>query len=369
MHKATFYPIGNADCCIIETEQSKLVLIDYANMRDQNNDDDVRIDLENAVRTKVEAAKRHDIDVGVFTHGDRDHYKGFSELFHLEHATKYQSEDRIKLNEIWVPAAIISDGDLDDEGKILRAEARYRLKNKKGIKIFSRAETLKEWFDEEGLNMNDFSNFFVDAGKLVPGFELQTDGIEFFVHSPFAVHQDDGTLAERNQCSIVMQVCLKNGDHVSKLMMTADTTWDAWEQIVNITKYHKNEDRLNYDIFKLPHHCSYLSLSDEKGKEITTPKLEVDWMVRQANTGAKIISTSNPIPNEDTDQPPHRQAANYYKDLMKNFDGEFIVTMEYPKPSKPEPIEITIDENGATLTKLSLGLGTYISSRKPPRAG
>ncbi len=369
MHKVTFYPIGNADCCLIETEQGKLILVDYANMRDQNDDADVRIDLENAIRNKVEAAKRNDIDVQVFTHGDNDHYKGFSELFYLEHAAKYQSDERIKLNEIWVPAAIISDGDLEDEGKILRAEARYRLKNKKGIRVFSRPETLKSWFDNEGLDINEYSDFFVDAGKLVPGFDLQTDGIEFFVHSPFALRQDDGTLVERNECSIVMQVCLRNAEHISKLMLSADTTWEAWEEIVNITKYHMNNFRLNYDAFKLPHHCSYLSLSDEKGSEKTKPKENVDWIFNQANPGAKIVATSDPIPCGDTDQPPHRQAANYYKDLMKNFDGEFIVTMEFPKVSKPEPIELTFEESGMTLIKSSYGAGPYISSKKSPRAG
>lgn len=369
MHKVTFYPIGNADCSIIETEQGKLVLIDYANMRDPNDDDDLRIDLENAIRNKVTAAKRQDIDVGVFTHGDRDHYKGFSELFYLEHASKYQSEERVKIKEMWIPAAIINDGDLDDEGKVLRAEARYRLKNKKCIKVFSRPETLKNWFDEVGLDINEYSDFFVDAGKIVPGFDLQSDGVEFFVHSPFAFRQDDGTLVDRNECSIVMQVCFKSVEGISKIIMSADTTWEAWEEIVKITKYHKNEHRLNYDAFKLPHHCSYLSLSDEKGDEKTTPKEMIDRMFKQANPGAKIISTSDPIPSSDTNQPPHKQAANYYKDLIKNVDGEFIVTMEYPKPSKPEPVEITVNENGITLTKLSLGLGTYISSKKPPRAG
>lgn len=370
MNKLTFYPIGNADCCFLETEKTKHILFDYADMRNKNDDDDLRIDLENAIRNKLESAKKDYFDVVVFTHADRDHYNCFSELFYLEHASKYQSEDRIKINEMWVPAATICDGDLDDEGKILRSESRYRLKNKLGIKVFSRPEVLKDWFEEEGLDIADYSAFLVDAGTLVPGFDLDTDGIEFFVHSPFALRQNDGSLVNRNECSIVIQVCFKTEAFITKLIMSADTTWEAWEEIVNITKFHENEDRLQYDIFKLPHHCSYKSLSDEKGGEKTEPKENVKWMFEQANNGAKIISTSIPIPqNDDSDQPPHRQAANYYKDLMKNYEGEFIVTMEHPKTSKPEPLEITIDQNGVTVKKLSIGLGTYVSSRPGHRAG
>lgn len=369
MHKITFYPIGNADCCLIESEEGRNFLFDYADMRDKDDEDDLRIDLENAIRSKLEAKERDYLDVVVFTHADRDHIKRFSELFYLRHAEKYQSEDRIKINDMWVPSAVICGDELKDEAKILRAEARYRLKKKKGIRVFSRPEVLKEWFDEEGLDMADYAECLVDAGKLVPGFELDSTGIEFFVHSPFASRQDDGTLIERNDCSIVVQVCLKNGDHVTKMILSADTIWEAWEEIVKISKYHKNESRLEYDIFELPHHCSYLSLSDEKGKDKTTPKDSVDWLFKKANPGALIISTSNPIPDEDTDQPPHRQAANYYKDLMKELKGEFVVTMEHPKVSKPEPIEITIEDTGATLKKSLVWIGPYITSKESRRAG
>lgn len=369
MHKITFYPIGNADCCFIESEGGQNFLFDYADMRDKDDEDDLRIDLENAVRSKLEAKKKDFFDVVVFTHADRDHINRFSDLFYLEHASKYQSDERIKINDLWVPSAVICGDEVSDEAKILRAEARYRLKKKKGIRVFSRPEVLKGWFEEEGMKMADYAECLVDAGKLVPGFEVETTGIEFFVHSPFASRQDDGSLVERNDCSIVVQVCFKNNDHITKVILSADTIWEAWEEIVKISKYHKNEHRLEYDIIKLPHHCSYLSLSDEKGKDKTIPKENVDCLFKKANTGALIISTSDPIPSKDTDQPPHRQAANYYKDLMKELKGEFVVTMEHPKASKPEPIEITIENTGATLKKSLVGIGPYITSKESRRAG
>lgn len=368
MQRLTFYPLGNADCCLIETEKMK-ILFDYANVKNIDDETDLRIDLENAIRNKWIDGKRKDFDIVVFTHADDDHYKKFSELFYLEHAEKYQSDERIKIKELWVPAATICDDSLKDEGKILRTEARHRLRNRKGIRVFSSPDILRKWFENEGLDIEQYRDCLVNAGKLVPGYNLDSEGVEFFAHSPFALRQDDGTLVDRNECSIVVQASFKNGDLLTKVIMSADTTCDAWKEIVNITKYHKNEHRLKYDIFKLPHHCSYLSLNNEKGKDITTPLEEVDWMFKQAEKRAIIVSTSCPIPGEDTDQPPHRQAAKYYMNLMKDYEGEFKVTMEHPKVTKPEPLEITIDETGATALKTVISVGASMSSQPARRVG
>jgi len=370
MHKLTFFPIGNADCCFVEVESGKNLLFDYANMLCKEDDNDLRIDLETAIKNKLESLEKNYFDVVSFSHADKDHYNKFSELFYLEHANKYQSEERIKINEMWVPATLICDGDLEDEGKILRTEARYRFKNKTGIKVFSRPEVLKNWCEQENLNIDEYNGLLVDAGNLVPGFNIENDGVEFFVHSPFANRHDDGTLTDRNDCSIVVQASFKNNENITRVILSADTIWEAWDEIVKITKYHKNEQRLNYDVFELSHHCSYLSLSDEKGKDKTIPNENIDWIFKQGNKGAILISTSKPIPSNDDDtQPPHRQAANYYKDIAKELEGHFVVTMEHPKRSKPEPVVITIEGDGATLKKSSIGAAAYISSKAGPRAG
>ena len=71
-----------------------------------------------------------------------------------------------------------------------------------------------------------------------------------------------------------------------------------------------------------------------------------------------MISSSDPIPEGDTDQPPHSQAANYYKSkLAKVINGKFLVTMAHPPgASKPKKIEIEIGVGGAKhLLTSSLG--------------
>lgn len=48
-----------------------------------------------------------------------------SDFFYLEHAKKYQNGDRIKIKELWVPAAMITEEGSEDEARILQSEARF----------------------------------------------------------------------------------------------------------------------------------------------------------------------------------------------------------------------------------------------------
>ena len=58
LHKLTIYPLGNADCCLIDLENRQKILFDYANVRDSDDDDDLRIDLPEKLREDLEAAKK-----------------------------------------------------------------------------------------------------------------------------------------------------------------------------------------------------------------------------------------------------------------------------------------------------------------------
>ncbi len=248
-------------------------------------------------------------------------------------------------------------------------EARFRLKQGEGIRVFSRPERLKEWLEKEGLTIEDRKSLITDAGQLVPGFDKSTGGVEFFVHSPFAAHVDD-KLEDRNECSLILHATFDCEGQETQFMIIGDSTHEVLTDIVNITKYHKREERLQWDIYDIPHHCSYKALSSEKGKDKTKPVPEVKWLLEQGSQKGILVSCSKPIPhNDEDDQPPHRQAANYYKEVASSIDGIFKVTMENPNTSKPKPLEITIDKWGATVKKIIVGGGTAAISTVAPRAG
>ena len=137
-----------------------------------------------------------------------------------------------------------------------------------------------------------------------------------------------------------------------------------------MTKAHGNEQRLKYDVVKLPHHCSYLSLGPEKGRTETEPVPEVKELYEnQGQARAILVSSSDLIPPEETNDPPHRQAAEYYKKVARNLRGEFTVTMEHPKKSAPERLIIEIGNSGASLKKKISVLGASLLNRTAPRAG
>lgn len=367
MHTVRFFPTGNADCCLIELENGRRALFDFADMRDRNDAKDKRCNLEEEFRKRLGDDK--EIDVVAFTHLDADHTKRATEIFELDHAEKYRGGDRIKIKTLWVPAAAILETGVEGEAQILRAEARYRFLERKGIRVFSRPDQLDKFLTDRGKDPAKYRNLISDAGTLCPEFNIDADGLEFFVHSPFAEHCD-GTLIVRNDSALFMQATFKVGDQLTRLILSADVAHEVIDDIVRVTRYHKNDDRLLWDINNIPHHCSYKSLnSQDKGKGKTKPVERVKWLYEeQGQYYSLLVSTSDPIPNEDTAQPPHREAAAYYKDVAKAKLGEFVVTMEHPTLANPKPLVIEIKGDGFKLKKIAGGSATVISSATP-RAG
>ena len=174
MHKLTFFPLGNADCCRIDLASGRQILLDYADVKCYDDATDKRIALPN--RLKVDLNGRDYYDVVGFTHLDDDHVRGSSDFFYFEHAVRYQSEGRIKINELWVPAAAIIEDGVEDCARVIRQEARHRLREGRGIRVFSRPELLRSWLENQGISLESRSHLITDAGNLIPGWDKGRDG-------------------------------------------------------------------------------------------------------------------------------------------------------------------------------------------------
>lgn len=372
MPKLTFFNLGDADTCRIDLDNGKKILVDYANTRPPNNRLALECDLPAELRRDLNSADKDGFDVVAFTHLDRDHVHRASEFFEFQHATRYQGGDRVKIETLWVPAAVILEESLNDDARVIRQEARYRLKRGQDIRVFSKPALLEAWLNNEGLTLASRQHLITDAGTLAPEFNLATDGIEFFIHSPFASRMNTREVIVRNDDLLTFQARFSVRGIITDVLLTGDITHKVITDIVKITRLKGNDDRLRWHVLGTPHHSSYLSIGPDKGKDKTTPSPEVDWLYTGARAQAKgvLVSTSRPIPSDDTDvQPPHRQAAAYYREKAAAISGQYLVTMEHPTRSLPKPLVISIDQFGPTVHKPSSGGAGAVITTPAPRAG
>lgn len=380
-HEVVFYPVGNGDTTQIILAGGRRVLFDFCHRTQAEDPGTPEIDLKTRLKADLKNAERDYFDVVAFTHADLDHIQGSTEFFELQHAKKYHGEGRIKIRELWVPAAmLLEEADNDhqmEEFVLLRQEARHRLLEGKDILVFSQPQALMDWLvpllKERGEAADARDHLFIDAGTIVPGFTLDKDQVEFFCHSPFIKHCDVGDII-RNRAALVFNVRFRaDGQHYDYLEV-GDAAWEELEEIVEITKYHKNDDRLAWDLYNIPHHCSYKALSDEKGDKETTPKPLVKDLLLLGKQDSYIVSCSKPIPDASDSytqkQPPHIQARKAYERYLKEVCGrKFLVTMEEPNGNKPEPITFEITGGGVSwIRSSSIGAPAVILS-SPPRAG
>ena len=274
MHKVVFYPVGNGDTSQIILENGKRILFDFRHQKNSEDEGSKDFNLKKYLKDELDKENRDYFDVVAFTHSDKDHICNSTEFFELMHATKYQGNGRVKINELWVPAAMIletaANDQQSDEFVIWRQESRHRLKKGKGIRVFSPAEKLKQWLEDNDLRLEDRRSLITDAGQLVPNFDLGVDQVEFFCHSPFIKHVDEGDDL-RNEAALVFQVRFEVGPRPLDYLAVGDSKHEVLEDIVSITNYHDRGDRLDWNLFNIPHHCSYLALGPDKGDKETTP--------------------------------------------------------------------------------------------------
>lgn len=380
-HRVRFYPVGNGDTSQIVLSAGRRVLFDFCHRGKSEDEETPEIDLKAKLADELTQARRDYFDVVAFTHADLDHIQGSTEFFELQHADKYQGGGRIKINELWMPAAmLLEEATIDkkgDEFVVLRQEGRHRLLEGKGILVFSRPPALIDWLTEKLKERKEppsaRDHLFVDAGRLVPGFSLAQDGAEFFCHSPFIKHSAGGDII-RNEAALVFNVRFAADGATYDLLQIGDAEWEVLDDIVAATKAHQNESRLNWSLFNIPHHCSYLALSDEKGEKETIPKPSIKELLLHGQADAYVVSSSRPIPDTkaayDELQPPHIQARKAYERHLKEVGGrKFLVTMEEPNATHPEPLEFEITGGGVSWSRAGAVGAAAVAASRPPRAG
>ena len=350
--KLTFYPLGNAETVLLELANGKKLLFDYADVN-SGSAGDKRYKI-------VSELKRHKkFDVVMFSHSHEDHVKGAADFFAFDYADKYQGAGRVVIGELWVSSAFIletdsTDSPLCEDARVIRQEARYRLKKGYGLRVFSRADGIDTWLSSQGMSTDDSKYPIYHAGQLLSGRNIGLgDEIQFFIHAPFSNDADNVT--DRNDPSIVMQVRLFNSTRQTNILITGDTPHDVLEKIVDFSEAKENSQYLHWDIYDIPHHCSHTGLASagasgaDRPDSTTQPTAQVKKLIGQyGNRGGIFVASCESIPQ--TTKPPCIHAKRAYI-AFGGSDKRFIVTMEHPDKSSPKPLTITIDHTGVSVDR------------------
>lgn len=371
MAKVTFYPINNADSTLMELADGRLLLKDYANYPPDDAGRTVRLDHE--LRAVLAGRHRDSFDVVAFSHADDDHTHGAEDFFWLDHVDHCQGEGRIKIGELWIPACFLLEANLTGSARYVRQEARHRFRVGQGIRVFGNPGPLESWLRNEGIPPASRSHLITTAGECVPKFNQAAGQVEIFSHSPFS-YRMEGEEVDRNANSLVWHVTFFEGDRRLRLMLGADIDHRAWADLILKTESKaENRIRLGWDVFKVSHHCSYKALAEDKGRGETVPRAEVKSLFDRGTPGAILVASSKVIPAEDTVQPPHREAAAYYRRIARERgnSANFVVTMEWPTKDRPRPYVLETTAHGF---RPAAGLGALggpaaVMSRPSPRFG
>lgn len=360
----TFFPEGNAECVFLELDNGKRMLMDYANM---HSGDPRYADLT----TSFEDIDS--FDIVMFTHPHDDHVKGAADFFYFDYTPKYRIGKRAKIKELWISAAFLLDVNPCEDARVIRQEARHRLKecNREGIKIFAAPGSLTTWLKDNDLSTDENDHPIIHAGTLMDSsMHGLGNEISIFVHAPFSEDAEDAD--NRNDPSIVIQIALDNADQTTNIFITGDTPHDVLDKIVERSESSGNADYLKWDLYDIPHHCSYTGLSDERGEDITEPSEDIKRLLQEYGQENAFLVAScrafSDVGDEDT-QPPHVQAKKAYRKYSKNTDGSsktLLITSEYSGKTNPKPLRFKIDCTGI---REDTGFNTVFIHTPAPRAG
>lgn len=359
-HKLKFYPVNNGDTVLITLKDETTILFD-SNIRETGKDADgnqiydVKKDLLDSLKKKN---SNYHLDLFVLSHPDQDHCRGFVKHFYQGNPDNYgdsnRKGDEIIIDEMWVTSLLFNSA-TNDDAKAFKKEAERRRKlwdddDKNKDKPGNRIRMIGYDEDEKFENIpsstpGEIQNTINGSGK--------TD-FEFFIHSPFKASLVTASAEkDANFSSIVVQARFKANASDKKfctyVLLGGDADHNIWAKIweVSTKKSNNNEDKLEWDLFLAPHHCSWTYFNDvpynAKDENKNPKSFSLKILDKKVGNG-QVIASCKLIKKND-DNPPHYQAKDeYVKKLSKKED--FIELAKEPKESEPKPVIYKITAQG-----------------------
>jgi hypothetical protein len=376
-HKIKFYPVDNGDNVFVKLDDKTTVIVDSqikdcAKTSDGITTYDVKMDLIKELNK--DSNNNPYVDLFINSHPHSDHCLGFEKNFYCGPPNDYKDSNRKKeeiiIGELWITQSVFSN-DLCSDGIAIGREAKRR----------------KKLFEEGSTKRNDYGNRLriigyneadttVEGLHYIPGETITTfngkvsDYMSMFIHAPFKSDLVRGKADEdENAASIVLQIRLstqKNGDIKSKILLGGDADHYVFEKILEKSKNNNNEDKLEWDLFLAPHHCSWSFFNDRPYENNVEPQDYSLEFLDYKNKGANVIASSKKIENKKPN-PPHYPAKEKYIDRVG--ESKFKNTAINKNEKAPEPLIYIIDDDGFKLDKSNIAASIGIMSSSTPRAG
>ena len=332
--KIIFYPVDNGNMILVKLEDNTTILIDMYIRKKCDIDKKECFDVLTHLKDNLEkdGKDRYFVDAFILTHLDKDHIGGIEDNFYL--GSLDDCKDKIIIKEAWSSERFwkreTEKITLSTDAKAYNKEMRRRVKLHKncGEKIQNQGDKAIIIGNKDGEH-NKIIYKIGDTISKVNSKNLNNFKINILGPLERQKHEDIETFDAKNRGSVILQLEIKVGNYINKVLLTGDAEVDVCEYMN--TEYER--DKLEYDILCSPHHCSMASLGrkvDVKKKGNYIISEDAKKSLSHAKEGAIIISSSKEILDDDNN-PPHYEAMKEYKKILKPKNGDFKCTGTYPK--------------------------------------
>ena len=369
-----FFPVGNGDMTLVQTESGRNVLIDLNIRAAADDPDDNTADVAKMLRDRLDRDDqgRLYVDALLVSHPDKDHCTGLSEHFHLGPPEEWSSRsDKILVREVWSSPMVFRRASknhiLCDDAKAFNAEARRRVRRYRddGESVGDGDRILILGEDEDG-KTDDLGKIVIGVDQSFSRINGKTDAsVEARLLGPLPkITDDDDETLSKNNSSTILRFSLAGGGIADKcrFLTGGDAEVAIWERLWQ--RHSTHPTWLSYDILQTPHHCSWHSLSHDSWSEMgEEAKVSPDARdaLAQARSGATIVASSNAIKDDDND-PPCIRAKREYEDIANSVGGSFECVGERPSEKSPGVMEFEITQHGPRRKTPLKGAPTILGS-------
>ncbi|GAW97077.1 MULTISPECIES: hypothetical protein [Colwellia] len=320
-----FLPVDNGDSILIRAG-NKTVLTDIHYRTSSDEHYNIKVDIE-------DACPSNKLAYFIVTHTDRDHVRGFDELFHR--GKPENQNDKILVEEIICSQYVIDLTNPSPEAKDLVNEIRRRnnLPEKERNVAGNKLRIVKA---NDNIKVNERL-----TGRVISPSKTELD------NAAPKEDQDDA----KNNTSIVIQWIYQDGNEAikSKIMLGGDAEREVWARLHVETEV----DKLNWNLTTAHHHCSLTPFAkkDKESGDYVDNKDAINAISNPINKKSFVVSSSRAVLRSKPN-PPHYIAKNKWLNIIDDTEikSRFFCTASH-NDGNAAPVVFELNKDGIMLKK------------------